>query len=94
MRITDVAKAVAPECDIEIIGIRPGEKLHEVLITEEEARATVSYNGMYIIMPSFSWWEKKNYLKAEKLPKGFVYTSDKNMDWLDEDDLRRIIGLS
>lgn len=94
MRITDLAKAVAPECNIEIIGRRPGEKLHETLITNEEGRTTVSYNGMFIIMPSLSWWKQKNYRKAEKLPQGFVYASDKNKKWLNIEDLRKIIGLS
>jgi UDP-N-acetylglucosamine 4,6-dehydratase (inverting) len=94
MKIMDLTKAIAPECEIDIIGIRPGEKLHEVLITEEEARTTVSYNGMYVIMPLHPWWKRENYIKAEKLPQGFVYASDKNNKWLNVEDLRRIISLS
>jgi UDP-N-acetylglucosamine 4,6-dehydratase (inverting) len=93
MKIMDLTEAIAPECEIDIIGIRPGEKLHEVLITEEEARTTVSYNGMYVIMPSHPWWKRENYIKAEKLPQGFVYASNKNNKWLNVEDLRRIIGL-
>jgi len=62
MKIMDLAKAVAPECKMEAIGIRPGEKLHEALIMEEEGRNTVAYNGMYVIMPNLSWWERQNYM--------------------------------
>jgi len=92
MKIMDLARAVAPGCEIGFIGIRPGEKLHEALITEEEGRNTVAYDGMYIIMPSYSWWEDRNrYDIGQKLPDGFVYTSDKNDEWLTEDHLREII---
>ncbi len=91
MRVMDLAKAIAPECEIEVIGIRPGEKLHEVLITEEDGRNTVIYNGMYVIMPTYSWWGTQNYIKGKKLPEGFVYTSNNNDQWLSVDDLRRII---
>ncbi|MEW5947894.1 MAG: UDP-N-acetylglucosamine 4,6-dehydratase (inverting) [Thermodesulfobacteriota bacterium] len=92
MKIMDLAGAVAPGCEIGFIGIRPGEKLHEALITEEEGRNTVAYDGMYIIMPSYSWWEDRNrYDIGQKLPDGFVYTSDKNDEWLTEDHLREII---
>ena len=94
MKIMDLTKAIDPECEIDIIGIRPGEKLHEVLITEEEARTTVSYNGMYVIMPSHPWWKRENYMNAEKLPQGFVYASNNNSKWLDVEDLRRIIDTS
>jgi len=61
MKIIDLAKAIVRDCDIEVIGIRPGEKIHEVLITEEDGRNTVAYNGMYVIMPNYSWWERQNY---------------------------------
>lgn len=92
MKIMDLARAVAPGCEIGFIGIRPGEKLHEALITEEEGRNTVAYDGMYIIMPRYSWWENRNcYDIGQKLPDGFVYTSDKNDEWLTEDHLREII---
>ncbi|MBC8433886.1 MAG: UDP-N-acetylglucosamine 4,6-dehydratase (inverting) [Desulfobacterales bacterium] len=91
MKVMDLAKAVAPECEIEIIGIRPGEKLHEVLITEEEGRNTVVYNGMYVILPNYSWWERQNYKTGKGLPDGFKYTSNNNDEWLTVDDLRKII---
>ncbi len=91
MKVVDLAKAIAPGCDIEIIGIRPGEKLHEILITEEEGRNTIKYNGMFVIMPQFSWWERTNYKNGEKVPEGFRYTSNENDQWLRIDDLKKII---
>lgn len=91
MKVTDLAKAVAPECEIEVIGIRPGEKIHEVLITEEDGRNTVAHNGIYVIMPNLSWWERENYKKSQKLPEGFVYASNTNDEWLNVEDLRRIV---
>lgn len=92
MKIMDLAKAVAPECEIEFIGIRPGEKLHEALITEEEGRRTIGYEGMYVVLPNYSWWQNRNHYDLEKkLPEGFVYTSDKNKEWLTVEDLKRLI---
>jgi len=91
MKVMDLAKAIAPECDIDIIGIRPGEKLHEALITEEEGRNAVEYNGMYVVMPNYSWWERQNYIKGQKLPEGFTYTSNNNDMWLSIEDLREIV---
>lgn len=91
MRITDLAKAIAPECTVNNIGIRPGEKLHEALTGEEEGRNTLSYKGIYVIMPSMPWWERKNYVHARKMPENFVYTSDQNEEWMSVEDLRRIV---
>ena len=92
MRITDLAKAVAPECEIDMIGIRPGEKLHEVLIMEEEGRNTVIYDGMFVIMPNYSWWQQQNYKNGVPLPEGFAYASNMNDEWLSSDDLSRLIA--
>ncbi len=92
MRVIDLAKAVAPECEIEIIGIRPGEKLHESLITEEEGRNTIFYNGMYVVLPNYTWWEeRRNYKSGQKLHEDFVYTSNRNDEWLSVDDLKNLI---
>lgn len=90
MRITDLAKAIAPGCEIDVIGIRPGEKLHEVLITEEEGRNAVAFNGMYVILPSYTWWESKNYTRG-RLPDGFTYSSNHNDEWLTIEELKRLI---
>ena len=91
MKITDLAQAIAPECKVKMIGIRPGEKLHEALTGEDEGRNTISYKGMYVILPNMSWWNRKNYKGAEKLPEDFVYTSDANDSWLGVDELHRIV---
>ena len=82
MKIVDLAEAIAPDCEIKIIGIRPGEKLHEILITEEDGRFTVDYDGLYVILPQFAWWRRQNYKDAGKLPEAFSYTSNNNDRWL------------
>ena len=82
MKILDLAEAIAPGCEIEIIGIRPGEKLHEILITEEDGRSSVDYDDLYVILPQFSWWHRKNYKNVKRLPEGFSYTSNNNDKWL------------
>ena len=91
MRIMDLAKAIVPECEVDYIGIREGEKLHEALTGEDEGRNTYQYKDMYVIMPSHSWWERKNYVEAVKMPEGFVYTSDQNDQWMGVEELQRIV---
>jgi UDP-N-acetylglucosamine 4,6-dehydratase len=91
MNILDLAKAIAPDCEVEYIGIRPGEKLHEVLISEDEARYTVELDDMYIIQPVYPWWRVENWAGAKPLPEGFRYTSDTNTRWLSVEELRRMI---
>ena len=91
MRIMDLAEAIAPECEVEHIGIREGEKLHEALTGEDEGRNTYSYKDMYVIMPSHSWWKRKNYVEAVKMPEGFVYTSDANQELMTVEELRAIV---
>jgi UDP-N-acetylglucosamine 4,6-dehydratase len=88
MKIVDLAEAIAPDCKIEIIGIRPGEKLHEILITEEDGRYTVDYDGLYVILPQFAWWRRQNYKEAGKLPEEFSYTSNNNNSWLTLNQLK------
>lgn len=94
MNIMDLARAIAPECSIEIIGIRPGEKLHECMISVDDARNTVDCDDYYIIQPDFVWWDREQYLKkngGRRVPEGFSYSSDKNNWWLSVEDLRRMI---
>ena len=88
MRITDLAKAVAPNCKIEIVGIRPGEKLHELMITEDDARHTLDMGDYYIIEPEFNWWHGKH--EGVSVPEGFMYSSDKNTEWLTVEKMRSI----
>jgi UDP-N-acetylglucosamine 4,6-dehydratase len=82
MKLTELARAVAPECALKYVGIRPGEKLHEVLVSEDEARHTVETESMFIIKPAFPWWEAAAWHGASPLAEGFSYTSDNNLDWL------------
>jgi UDP-N-acetylglucosamine 4,6-dehydratase len=91
MRLVDLAEAVAPGCAVEYIGIRPGEKLHEVLLSEDEARNAVELDDMYIIQPSHPWWKRANWLHGRELPQGFRYTSDSNEEWLTNEQLHELI---
>src|SRR6201997_4487116 len=82
MNLAELAKTIAPGCEIEYIGIRPGEKLHEVLVSEDEARNTLETEDMYVIQPSHPWWRTQNWVNARPVPEGFRYTSDTNSHWL------------
>lgn len=84
MTITDIARAVAPDAEFDIIGIRPGEKLHEQMISAEDSFSTFEYSSHYKILPALnSWCEDPNRIKdGRKVPEGFVYTSDKNTEWM------------
>lgn len=76
MKMSDMVKAVAPDCRVEVVGIRPGEKLHEELISEDEARMTVEVKDMYVIKPPHSWWQCENWVHGKPMPEGFRYTSN------------------
>jgi UDP-N-acetylglucosamine 4,6-dehydratase len=91
MNIMDLVKAVAPNCKVEHVGIRPGEKLHEVLVSEDEARHTVETDEMYIIQPNYPWWGNGHWVDAKPLPDGFHYGSDTNAKWLSVEELQRLI---
>jgi UDP-N-acetylglucosamine 4,6-dehydratase len=93
MRVIDLARAVAPECRVETIGIRPGEKLHEVLLTEDEARHARSLDEFFIITPEHAFWDGNVWAEGKELPDGFRYSSDQNDRWLGVDELRSIAGL-
>jgi UDP-N-acetylglucosamine 4,6-dehydratase len=91
MSMMDLAKAIASDCQIEYIGIRPGEKLHEVLISEDEARHTLELDDMYIIQPVHPWWRMENWASAKPLPDGFLFSSDTNTRWLSTEELLSLI---
>jgi UDP-N-acetylglucosamine 4,6-dehydratase len=91
MRLADLAAAVAPGCAVEYIGIRPGEKLHEVLLSEDEAVNAVELDDMYVIQPAHPWWKKGNWVHGRLLPEGFRYTSDHNEEWLSHEQLQELI---
>jgi UDP-N-acetylglucosamine 4,6-dehydratase len=91
MRILDLAEAVAPGCEREIVGIRAGEKLHEVLVSRDESRYTLEFDDMYLIQPVHPWWEVKRYPEAQPMEDGAKYSSDRNTWWLSRDELSRMI---
>ncbi|MFG3431272.1 MULTISPECIES: UDP-N-acetylglucosamine 4,6-dehydratase (inverting) [Lysinibacillus] len=93
MKVVDLAKAIGPECKTEIVGIRPGEKLHEAMITEDDARHTLEYDNYYVIQPEFSWWSKENATGGKLLDEKFSYISNVNNQWLTVDELRDLIEL-
>jgi UDP-N-acetylglucosamine 4,6-dehydratase len=90
MRVTDIADALAPGVPRRIVGIRPGEKIHEVLLTEDESRHAVSRDGCYAIFPSFKFWGNGNHRDGEELTPGFRYSSDRNDQWLGTNDILRM----
>ncbi len=100
MKITDLALAMAPELPHKIVGIRPGEKIHEVMITEDDARYTVEYPDRYIIEPSYTLWSKNRSEESVKsqsvlnkqMPDGFRYSSDINEQWIDGETLQQLIS--
>jgi UDP-N-acetylglucosamine 4,6-dehydratase/5-epimerase len=93
MNILDLAKAIAPECRTEIVGIRSGEKLHEVMIPEDDARHTFVCDGYFTILPEFSNLETQQYWKREGKPcaDGFCYSSATNERWLSVEELREMV---
>src|SRR3989338_8610852 len=91
MNIMDLAKAIAPDCKTSIVGIRPGEKLHEVMISEDDARNTKELDDCYVIQPAFHWWDANNHAEGKNVQKDFRYSSDLNPELLKVDELREII---
>jgi UDP-N-acetylglucosamine 4,6-dehydratase len=94
MRVADLARAMAPKLPHRIIGIRPGEKLHETMIPEDDARNTIELEDRYIIAPAFQFWSAEHYDTAGARPvaAGFRYASDTNPEWLDAAGLQRLTG--
>ena len=90
MKVTDIAKVIAPKAKHKIIGIRPGEKLHEQMISVEDSYSTYEYTSYYKILPQINNWlkDKKRIKKGKKVPDGFFYSSDNNSDWMTKDDLK------
>ena len=91
MNIMDLVKAVAPTCEVKYIGIRPGEKIHEILISEDEARHTLELEDAFVIQPLYSWWQDSNWSNGRPLPDGFRYSSDTNTWWLSVEELQSIL---
>ncbi len=92
MKIMDLAKAIAPECKTEIIGIRPGEKLHEVMVPRDDARRALEFNNCYIIQPDFRFFTRRfKNDDGKPTPKDFEYNSGTNTWWLTKEELNEMI---
>lgn len=94
MKVIDVAQVVAPGCKTEIIGIRPGEKLHELMITQDDAINTVEFEHHYAIQPAAYWWDQEAYLlktRAKPVTENFQYSSDTNSVWMTQEQLAAIL---
>lgn len=94
MRIVDLAHAIGPECELAEIGIRPGEKLHEVMISMDDSRQTLEFPDYYVVQPQFPWWDENAHMlrKAGKpVANNFVYDSKTNERWLTVEQLRDMI---
>lgn len=92
MHIRELARALAPECEIRYTGIRPGEKVHEVLVSEDESQGVLEHEGFYMIPPQHSWWRSARWTTGTPVPQGFRYASDNNDRWLSADELRGLLS--
>lgn len=94
MRITDLANTMAPGLQQHVVGIRSGEKLHETMVTEGDARHTVEMEDRYVIEPSFVWWDRATFEGSlgKRVAEDFRYSSDENSDWLTPDRLQALLS--
>jgi UDP-N-acetylglucosamine 4,6-dehydratase len=96
MRITDLAAAIGPSCEQETVGIRPGEKMHELLLTRDDARYTLEFKDFYVIQPGIHMWDYIDSAvyggeQGKPVPADFEYASNSNMQWLDSEQLKAVI---
>ena len=91
MKIIDIAKAIAPKAEKKFIGIRPGEKIHEILLTEDEARHSKEFRDYFVIEPEHPFWHEDHLKGGKQLPDGFRYTSVDNKEWLTKKDIIKMI---
>ncbi len=94
MNIMDLARTIAPECRTEIVGIRPGEKLHEIMVPQDDARHTYEHDRYFAVLPAFHDWDLNGYIEkngGRRCADGFSYSSDTNTEWLSADDLREML---
>ncbi len=93
MRVVDLAQAISPALSLKHVGIRPGEKIHEVMITSADARNTYEYEDYFVIQPEFAaLWDGKRVIKAQKVHNDFEYHSGKNIEWLTAEQMRIMIN--
>ena len=94
-RITDLAQAMLPGCEMPEVGIREGEKLHEVMVTREDSATTYEYEKHYIIYPHYNWWgEEKLILGGKKVEEGFEYNSGNNSVWLNTEEIVSLLNMT
>jgi UDP-N-acetylglucosamine 4,6-dehydratase (inverting) len=91
MKITDLAEAIAPEAKKKFTGIRPGEKLHEMMITEDESRHAKEFSDYFMIEPEFAFWKRHNIVSGKCLPDNYRYSSEINDAWLTKDDFEKML---
>ncbi len=92
MNIVDLAEALAPDCRHQIVGIRPGEKLHEVLVSSDDARRTIELDDFYVILPDFGPHQREiNWIEGKPTPPDFTYASNANTQWLSKDEIQQLI---
>jgi UDP-N-acetylglucosamine 4,6-dehydratase len=93
VKIVDLAYTMAPDCEIDYVGIRPGEKLHEYMITEDDARRTVEFDSYYVIQPEFPWWlENGETYGGTPILEDFSYASHTNTQFLSHDEIQEYLG--
>ena len=91
MRITDIADILIPGAKRNIVGIRPGEKLHEVLLSEEEARHSREFDDYFVIEPEAPFWNRESLIEGKAIPESYTYSSDSNNWWITREELLKMI---
>jgi len=92
-KIIDLARVVAPKSEIDVVGIRPGEKLHEMMISRDESRSTIELDNMFVVEPQRALWFRYDWAKeGKRVPDGFKYTSDNNSVWLTPEQIKVLIA--
>jgi UDP-N-acetylglucosamine 4,6-dehydratase len=94
MKIVNLARAIAPDAELEEVGIRPGEKIHEMMIPRDEGRNTLEFEEHYIVQPAFHWWNREQFANldnCQKVADDFEYVSNENDRWLTVEELRELI---
>lgn len=97
MKIVDVARTLLPECDFSVTGIRPGEKIHEILVSSGDAYHTIEFDTYYVIQPAFHWWDKHAFMTSnggKHVSDDFEFRSDNNAQWLTPTELLKLISLN
>lgn len=93
-KIIDLAEAMLPGCEKPEVGIREGEKLHEIMVTREDSMTTYEYDKHYIIYPHYDWWNREVLPDGKLVEKGFEYNSGNNREWMGVKELRLKLGIS